>query len=144
MKHVTPNPEYGSLTPDHRVGLRYDDLKPVIRSYVDKLHVQIDAILHKYGVKNPQEFVVKMREKGSKIDPKDRTQVIELVGALIEAYRKDEAPVTPEFEAIRERQAEGLKDFFGQEFEVPPIPEGITPELIAFWNGNWICFEIPA
>jgi len=134
MEHVTPNPEPGASNLKRQVGLRYDDLKPEVRSYVDKLHVLIDAILHKYGVKNPQEFVVKMREKGSKIDPKDRAKVIELMGALIEAYRKDETPVVSEFETIREQQAEELKEFFDQEFEIPPFPEGITPELLAFWK----------
>ena len=114
-----------------RTGLRYDDLKFEVRSYVDKLHVQIDAILHKYGVKNPQEFAVKMKEKGSKIDAKDRQRVIELVGALIEAYRKDEAP-NPAIETAerlsnnlnKRAQRFGLDETY--EIHPPSVPEGLT------------------
>jgi len=95
MNHAPSNLEPRPSSLERRVGLRYDDLKPEVRSYVDKLHVQIDTILHKYGVKNPQEFAIKIKEKGSKIEPKERTKVIELVGALIEAYRKDETPSPP-------------------------------------------------
>jgi len=121
-----PNPSL-----ETRVGLRYDDLKPFVRSYVDKLHAQIDAILHKYGVKNPQEFSVKMKEKGSKIKPEERQRVIELVGALIEAYRTDETPHTTLEQAQEILGRENVHSIEDVEFtlgftvdpdKIPPIP----------------------
>ena len=132
MKHETRSTEHQAAGAERQLGLRYDDLKPVVRSYVDKLHVQIDAILHKYGVKNPQEFTVKMREKGNKIKPEERLRVIELVGALIEAYKKDEVPFTAAVETAeklsedlnKRAQRFGLNETY--EIHPPPVPEGLT------------------
>lgn len=48
---------------------------------------------------------------------------------------------TAQLEFLRASEAGRLLAFFGEPFEVPPLPEEITPELKEFWEQNYFKLE---
>ncbi len=45
------------VVPDAQSHMRYDDLKPVVRSYVDNLTEQVAELVRTYGVSHPKELI---------------------------------------------------------------------------------------
>jgi len=116
------------------IGIRLENLKPVVRSYVQKLRASLQVIYDKYEVANRDELAAKVR-KGI-VKQEDIDKAMELIRVINDCGRKNEI-VGRGFEApLIKQEEERLEEFFGKHFDVPPIPESITKEHLDFWQEN--------
>jgi len=115
-------------------GIRLENLKPEVRSYVQKLRASLQVIYDKYEVANRDELAAKVRT--GIVKQEDITKALELMSVINDCGRKNEI-VSWAFEApLIQEEEERLEEFFGEHFDVPPIPEGITHEHLNFWKEN--------
>jgi len=113
-------------------GIHLADLNVPVQSYVKKLHASLMEIYKKYEVSNKKELAEKIRNGSVSVE--DRERAIELVTLMRDCGKKNKI-VGREFEApIIEHERQKLKEFFGRDIEVPPLPEEITPERIEQWE----------
>ncbi len=123
---------------------RRADLRPEVRAYADRLHARILEIYSKHGVDSAAELFEKSKLLKSGAVAKsllaDAKELVKLQDGL--AYLLDNEEFGPgmeweaEKENVRELERERLLEFFGREFDVPPIPKGITKEIFDFWKEN--------
>jgi len=116
------------------VGIRLENLKTEVRTYVQKLRASLQVIYDRYEVTNRDELAAKVR-KGI-VKQEDITKALELMTVINDCGRKNEM-VGRGFEApLIQEEEERLEKFFGKHFDVPPIPEGITQEHLDYWQEN--------
>jgi len=116
------------------VGIRLENLKPEVRTYVQKLRASLQVIYDKYEVKDRNELAAKVR-KGI-VKQEDIDKAMQLISVINDCGRKNEI-VGRGFETeLIEQEEERLEEFFGKKVDVPPIPEGITQEHLDFWKEN--------
>jgi len=114
------------------VGIRLENLKPEVRSYVQKLRASLQVIYDRYEVTNRDELAAKVR-KGI-VKQEDIDKAIDLIRVINECGRKNEkAPMEYERRLI-ENERQKLEAFFGRKMEVPPLPEEISHERIRQWE----------
>ncbi|GEM_PF-909921 len=120
---------------------RRAELREHVRKYADKLHARLLEIYKKYGATDAAGMLANAEaRKGPRLRKNDVLEASKLLGALEYALDNNELSPAMALEAendwIREGERERLLEFFGTPFEVPPIPEGITKEMLDFWKEN--------
>lgn len=110
--------------------IRRNELKPEVRSYADNLYTQIHEIYKKFGVKNHKEFETAAR--AGEVPMEELLNILTITNKLVEVLEKGGLPLW--LEHLYEREKKWLKDFFGQNSEVPPIPSAITAEHVKIWE----------
>ena len=123
------------------------DLPAPVRSHADRLYAAIQRIYAKYGVSSVAELHAKIAsgqkpqepQPGElKSDSAELSRLVDRLQGLLE--RKGFAP-GEEFEEKKENlyvrsERERLLKYFGESFDVPPLPEAITKEHVEFWEKN--------
>jgi len=114
------------------MGIRLENLKPEVRTYVQKLRASLQVIYDKYEVANRDELAAKVR-KGI-VKQEDIDKAIELMTVINDSGRKNEM-AGREFEAdIIEEEKRALEKFFERKIDVRPLPAEITAKRIEQWK----------
>jgi len=122
------------------VGIRLENLKPEVRSYVQKLRASLQVIYDRYEVKDRNELAAKVR-KGI-VKQEDITKALELMTVINDSGRKNEIVGNEETKRLVEQETEKLQDALNArakqfnlpenyKLQTPEIPEGWTPEHLA-------------
>jgi len=116
------------------VGIRLENLKPEVRSYIQKLRASLQVIYDKYEVTNRDELAAKVRT--GIVKQEDIDKAIELMQVINECGKENKAFYRyREFEhELIEEEKRQLEAFFGRPIGVPPLPDEITPERIEKWK----------
>lgn len=117
--------------------IRRELLDRPVRTYADKLQAELQDMWRSRGVHTLDDFKRLAREK--KIPEVVVRKYRDLTAHLVEVVRSGKLPedaVAPEIWEIMERERTALIQFFGRDFDVPPPPPEVTPELLEFWTDN--------
>jgi len=111
------------------VGIRLENLKPEVRSYVQKLRASLQVVYDKYQVANRDELAAKVR-KGIVIQ-EDIDKALKLISVINDCGRKNEINI---IERLFESEKEKLEFLFERPIEIPPLPKEATLERIKEWE----------
>ncbi len=112
--------------PDAQSHMRYDDLKPVVRSYVDNLTEQVADLVRTYGVSHPKELIPLMETDVMRIEDVRR------FGALSEALKvcfENRLPLEAK------REARGLKEKAQEQYEA--VKKMFNPQVVFEMVESW-------
>lgn len=140
-----PESSAGAVFETRRADLKFD-----VRNYADRLYASIKKIYAKYGVSSVAEMHAKIASgrKPKNLNPgelkSDVKELLSLVTKLQYLLDKNDFPPNEEYEQKLEnakeeifaRERKRLKELFGQDFDLPPLPDFITYGHIDKWQRN--------
>jgi len=114
------------------MGIRLENLKPEVRSYVQKLRASLQVVYDRYQVANRDELAVKVRK--GEVEQEDIDKALGLIRKMNECGRKNETPFRMFEMDLMESETKKLSDFFERPIGVTPLPKEITAQMIEQWE----------